>query len=496
MAEAKKRVLIISDSVKRKTGYATVARNIIARLQDKFEIAQLGLADIPTPVNYNIHYYSLLKNHTDKCCRRGKVIEYVPKGSNVVQYLKLEKGVPNHENQEPCLRGENESTDNYAYISCYFVIQHFKPDIVMPINDVWGLYNIIHLRNRRCFKFMPYIAIDSECMFPSIAVPTPGVALPPVDAIQTIMNSDYPVVFTNWAQDVLNRTARMITGKDLKKMYTIPHGVDTSIWRPLGPDRRRELRKQFFNIDDGTFLIGSVARNQPRKRLDALFPVMRTLIDNYEKKVGKTFKVYFHCCLEDKLGWPLPWLAQYYGVLDRCIFDKNLKPGEGPEDSGLNEIVNCFDVHVSLTNSEGWHLPALETLAAGVPNILTNYSAHADWGKDAIYLCKVAAYEHEPRTGFIKAIASTTDCAKKISLLASSKKMAEEWSRKGIKLGAKLDWDNVVKQWEDLINEVDISDLEPNRYEDPFVSDPTLQDFSLKYFPKQEEEYVSATQVR
>lgn len=493
MAE-KKRILIISDSVKRKTGYATVAKNIIKRLQDKYEIAQLGLADIPTPVPYDIHYYSILKDHPDRCCKKGKVIEYTQKGANTIQYLKIDKGVPLHPDQNQCRAGSNEGNDNYGYISVYFVVQHFKPDIVLPINDVWGLYNLIHLRNRKCFKLVPYIAIDSECMFPQIEVPNPNVKLPPVNAIQTVMNSDYPVVFTNWAQEVLNKTSRTMTGTDLQKMYTIPHGVDTSIWKPISEERRLELRKQFFKIEnDKTFLIGAVARNQPRKRLDALFPVLRILIDKYEKKTGKIFKIYFHCSIEDKLGWPLPWLAQYYGVLDRCIFDKNLKPGEGPTEEELNERVNCFDAHVVLANSEGWALPALETLAAGVPNIWPNYSAHADWGKDTIYLCKIAAYEHEPRTGFIKAIADVNDCAHKINLLASSKKFLSEWSNKGVKLGLKLDWDNVSRKWEELLDSIDLSSLASNRYEDPFVSDPTVQDFNLKYFPKPEEEYVSST---
>lgn len=491
----KKRLLIISDSVKRKTGYSCVAKNLIQRLQDKYEIAQLGLADSPVEVPFNIHYYSMLKDHPERCCNRGRLIEYVPKDSKIVQYLKMDKGTPLHDNQTICQKGGNDGNDNYGYISVYFVVQHFKPDIVMPINDVWGLYNLTYLRNRRCFKFMPYIAIDSDCMFPKIDVPNPSTKLPPVDPLITIEGADYPVVFTNWARDVLNKTAKSIINRDLKKMYIIPHGVNTSVWRPFDPAKRADLRNKLFNIEnDKTFLIGSVARNQPRKRLDALFPVIKILKDEYERKVGKTFKVYFHCCLDDKLGWPLQWLAKYYGVEDRCIFNGKLKPGEGPTDEELNEIVNCFDAHVSLTNSEGWHLPALETLAAGVPNILTDYSAHADWGKDAIYLCKVASYEHEPRTGFIKAIASNTDCARKISLLAGSKKFWNEWSEKGIKLGVKLDWDNVAIKWEELIDSIDISDLAADRYEDPFVSDPTIEDFNLKYLPKQQdEEYVPST---
>lgn len=488
--ERKKRILIIADSIKRMTGYATVATNIIARLSEKYDIAQLGLADVPLPVKYNIDYYSMTKIHK-KCCGRDKVIEYVPKGQTKIQYLKMDKGVPLHENQSPCIKGGNDNNDNYGYLSVYFVVQHFKPDIVVPINDVWGLYNICHLRNRRCFKLVPYMAIDSECMFPQIMVPNPQVKLPPVDAVATISDADRTVLFTNWAHKVVNRTARILKGRDLDRMTTIPHGVDNRLWRPL--DNKEELREKYFGIKDTPnkkiFLIGSVARNQPRKRLDGAIQTLRLLMDKYEGKGNVEYRLYFHCAIEDRLGWPLPWLARWYEVDKRVVFDKNLRPGAGPSTEMLNEIVNCFDAHISLTNSEGWHLPALETIAAGIPNIITNYSAHADWGKDALMLCKVAAIEHEPRTGFIKAIADVNDAAKKIHLLASSPKFKEEWVKKGLKLANKLDWDNVCVKWDELFDSIDVSDLAPNRYEDPVMMDPQIQDFSLKYFPKEEDRY-------
>lgn len=858
----RKRILIISDSHKRMTGYSTVATNIMERLANKYEMAQLGLADVPAPVKYPIHYYAMAKDH-DKCCARGKVIEYVAKGDTRVQFLKMTKGVPLHENQSPCIKGVNDGNDNYGYISVYFVVQHFRPDIVLPINDVWGLYNICHLRNRRCFKLAPYMAVDSDCQFPQIQVPNPKVKLPPVDSIATINNADLTILFTEWAYKVLNKTGRILTGKDLERTTIIPHGVDNRIWKPL--DNRAELREKYFQIKDHPnkkiFLIGSIARNQPRKRLDGAIQTLKVLMDKYEMKKDIEFRLYFHCAVEDRLGWPLPWIARWYGVQDRVAFDKNLRPGMGPSNEQLNEIANCFDAHLMLTNSEGWcepegtlivtnsgikpiekiqkdeivishtgkekrviqplsreydgrligfkylgnsstvwftpnhrllvanprlerewvpanfvnkkhylcfpkpqtkeidttidvnaiiarysdydnvvvkddmlivpktrsrpfpaklvltedlaelfgnyvaegscghggiklsinktsdeiirknaynfaekyslicsshimdrnrenvnitskilsaffksfnngahrkripleifdilknnkalckqfingafegdgycssknglvyttvseelayqikylfttlgmyskiystkrkehrdsfvvqiqdyktlvkcktfvsklkdiniekksdntfieeddeyfyipirkeyskeyngtvynlsveddesyiaegvavHncLPALETIAAGVPNVITNYSAHADWGKDALLLCKVAAIEHEPRTGFIKAIADVNDAAKKLHLLASSPRYREEWSKKGLKLAKKLDWDNVCKLWEQVLDNVDVSDLSPNRYDDPVMTDPSMPDFTLSHFPK------------
>ncbi len=486
----KKRILFISDSIKRKTGYATVARNIIQRLvrSGKYEIAQLGLADVPSVVDLPIHYYSMVKDHS-KCCGRGRLIEYVSPSNPQINLIKLDPKVPLYEEQSPCIKGNPEGNDNYGYMSTYFVIQHFKPDIVIPINDVWGLYNIVHLRNRRCFKFMPYMAIDSECLFPAIEIPNPSVHLPPVDPMLTVEKADKCIVFTNWAQDVINETARLLGRPKFQNMVTIPHGVNNSIWKPL--DNRAELRQKYFGLDNKVLLVGSVARNQPRKRLDAVFQVLRYFIDHFEK--DRKIMAYFHCAIDDRMGWPLTWLARFYNLEDRCIFDPRLKPGIGPTEEQLNDIVNCFDVHLSLTNSEGWHLPALETIAAGIPTVITNYSAHADWGKGALLLSKVAAFEHEPRTGFIKAIADVPDAAKKIKLLAESPVYYKEWKNKGLNLAKKLDWDKVCEKWEEMLDSVDTSDLLPDRYSDPFVSDPTIQDFSLTNFPKPEDRFDRST---
>lgn len=450
----------------------------------------MGFADIPVPVELPIYYYSQIKNH-EKCCNRGQLIEYTPKGIEKPIYMVFSpnhSGLVEHQDQTPCVKGIPLQQDHYGYDSIYYIVQHFKPDIVIPINDIWGLYNINHLKSRKCFKFAPYLAIDSDCLFPMLQSPEGRPGLPPIDTVKTIGTMDKCIVFTDWEKDVINKTCKIVTGgKELSNISVIPHGVNNNIWKPLSEEQIKAAREKYFGIKDNTFLIGSVARNQPRKRLDAIFMTMRKFIDKYETKDRK-IRCYFHCSLQDNIGWDLQWLAAWYQVQDRVIFDKNLQPGIGPNDIQLNEIVNCLDVHVSLTNSEGWHLPALETATAGVPNLLTNYSAHADWGKDTLLFCKVAEYEHEPRTGLIKAIADTNHAAHQLSLLYNSKKMCEEYSRRGVKLGEKLKWSNICELWTETIDSIDISDLKEDRYLDPEIL-PSAQpqqtnDFNLKFFPE------------
>jgi glycosyltransferase involved in cell wall biosynthesis len=459
--DSRKRILIVGDSIKRKTGYATVARNIIKNLYplQKYKVAQLGLADIPTQLEFPIQYYSNIKHHSS-CCGKGRVIEFVEENSDTVQYLELDPFSSLNKNQTICKNAANEEQDSYGYDSVYFVIEHFKPDIVIPINDIWGLYNILHLKNTNKFTFAPYLAIDSECMFPIISAPQDRPGLPHIDPIDTIATSQYPIVFTDWAKGVINRTARVVKGSDLTHIEVIPHGVDTTIWKPL--PNKEFLRDKYFHIKptDNVFLLGSLNRNQPRKRLDAILQTLQLLKTNYPKLM---VKCHFHCCLDDRIGWNLLWLAKYYDVEDRCIFDKNLKPGVGPSDEIMNEIVNCYDAHIGLTNSEGWGLSFLETAAAGIPNIVTKYSAMADWGKDTFMFVEPAAYEHEARTGFVKAVADIRKAAQCVKLLADSPKLRQEYIKKSIKLGLKLDWAKVCREhWEPLLDKIKV--LDSNRW--------------------------------
>lgn len=463
MTNSKKRLLIISDSTCRKTGYAHVCKNIILNLdQDKYEIAQLGLADLPMPINLPIHYYTSVKNHI-QCCGKGRVIEYVEKGTTERKFMELDIFPKDHSNQKPCIKGYPEKADSYGYDSSFFVINHFKPDIVMCINDIWGLYNINHLKVRKKFKFLAYLAIDSECLFPVLQAPRKG--MPHLNTIQILNNTDKIVVFTDWARNVINKTSRIVQNKEYKNIEVISHGVDINTWKPL--DNKAELRQKYFNItpNDNIFLLCEVGRNQPRKRLDATLIAMKKFIDKYEKP-NKKIMCYFHHSLKDELGWDMKWLAAYYGISDRCIFNEKLQPGLGPKDEELNEMMNCADAHILLTNSEGFGMPVHEACAAGIPSITTKYSAMADWGKDCLLFVKVAEYEHEPKTNHLKAVPDTDHAAHQISLLYNSDKMCREYSNKGLKFAHNSTWTQITKEkWIPLIDSIDISDLKPDRYE-------------------------------
>ena len=451
-----KRILIISDSIFRQTGYSTVANNIIKYLGDEdYTIAQLGLSHIPVDYNQqrtDVEYYSPIMNH-EKCCGGGLLIEHY--SDRTVEYI-----TPELEDVDSvCNRGATNKADPYSFESAYYVIEHFKPDIVIPINDVWGMYKLNFLKNRKNFKLMPYLAIDSECF------PVQIKNQDNINTMQFLDLTDKLVVFTKWAKKTINKTAELAMGKTFDNIEIIPHGVNMEKFNDL--NNRDEMVSKLYRLDPKeVFIIGSVNRNQPRKRLDAIFQILQILKDKYETKNGRKFMVHFHCAIDDSHGWDLRWLARYYGVEDRVILDENLKPGVGVPDELLNMIMNSYDVHLVPTNSEGWGLSILETMACGIPNVISDYSAHGDWARGIALKIKLAAKIHDPITNHIKGIIDINHAAKQISLLYNNKKMLADYKKRSLKLANKLQWKNIVVKWKELIDDTDISDLKPNRYED------------------------------
>ena len=157
----------------------------------------------------------------------------------------------------------------------------------------------------------------------------------------------------------------------------VPHGVDTSVFRPQ-PDRKAEARKA-LSIPQDAFLMGMVAANKgnpsfPRKGFPQAFEAYAHFAKTHED-------AYLYChtqaegqgndgidlptlaravgCPEDRLAFP-PMHAWHLGVMDRYF---------------LANVYAAFDVLLNPSMGEGFGIPILEAQACGVPVIASDHSA-------------------------------------------------------------------------------------------------------------------------
>jgi len=151
----------------------------------------------------------------------------------------------------------------------------------------------------------------------------------------------------------------------------IPHGLNINHFFKLPDKDKLELRKSWGLVDK--FVIGVVARNQPRKNLDRTIKaidVLRRIKDTIPNAV-----LVLHMDPNDPAQqmFNIPSLIQEYGLENRIIFT-GMKITKGFETKKLNELYNMFDVFLLTTSGEGFGIPIIEAMACEVPVLATSYT--------------------------------------------------------------------------------------------------------------------------
>lgn len=156
---------------------------------------------------------------------------------------------------------------------------------------------------------------------------------------------------------------------------------------------------------DNKFVVGFVGRNKRTKQQGQMLKLARHLVDEYDMN---DLLMYLHCAARDNMhgsswsGWDVgAWIGAYelekhvclplipnqnnsliehndYNDEILALIDKELAEGKlTPKEAivarlhalNLNQIYNCMDVYVSMSQGEGFGLPQLEAMATGTPII-------------------------------------------------------------------------------------------------------------------------------
>jgi len=226
----------------------------------------------------------------------------------------------------------------------------------------------------------------------------------------------------------MNRDMILDLGADPDKVIVIPNGC---LYNEIQAVPFEDLRLK-YNLKPDDFVLITVGRNSPIKRMDLLFQAF-SLLKNESPRIK-----YFSVGPEKNLGE----LAAQYGLSEQVVLTGPI-PRQGPLDGPFPpfpELINLYrasDLFISVSYMESFNLSALDALACGLP-ILVSLNQGI---RDVII---------EGETGFVFRDERPEALAETI-LSLSRKRQALRSRREEIRRSvAHLTWDNIAEQMREV----------------------------------------------
>jgi D-inositol-3-phosphate glycosyltransferase len=201
------------------------------------------------------------------------------------------------------------------------------------------------------------------------------------EAVRPLEHADRVVVYTKGSRDVVLRAAAS-EGVQLPAVDVIPHGIDTSSFRPLAGSMesqtahggrapaRRAVFPQHPELAEG-FIVLNANRPNFRKRID--LSIRGFALFSRDKPSNVRLHLH-HAVITAEEREKLWGLVRECGMETRVHLTPG--PSEGvPSDAGLNEIYNAADVGLNTSMGEGWGLVSFEHASTGAAQIVPRHSA-------------------------------------------------------------------------------------------------------------------------
>jgi glycosyltransferase involved in cell wall biosynthesis len=444
----KKRILWVNEASWKGTGYSVYAHEVLSRLHkvEDFEVAELAC-------------------YVDK---NNPKIKETPWKVYPNRPLQEDPEFEKYVNNPSLVFGEQTFNE---------VCLHFEPDIVMDIRDWW----MCEYQQRSPFRDFFHWAL----------MPTVDAMPQNTQWINTFASADSVMAYSEFGKRVLEEQCDKI------KVVGVPSPAANPIFAPV-PDKK--LHKANMGLDENSFIIGTVMRNQRRKLYPDLFAAFRQLLD-----ATKNPDVFLYCHkYYPDIGWETPELLDRFGLNNRVLFTykctkcKNVSVNffqdsvhycdkcntftnkmVGIENSidqkQLSDIYNIFDVYVQYANSEGFGMPQLEATSCGVPLISVNYSAMESvvknvggWPTDPI------AMTMECETGCYRAIPNNDEL---VGMLRAAIDQKQALRAKGIQLSEQTkkqyNWNKTAQIWIDHIKSIPLKDTSTTWHSQPNIKTPS-----------------------
>ena len=294
--------------------------------------------------------------------------------------------------------------------------------------------------------------------------PSDGGGGMPKHCERILMKVEQPVAMARFGQ------------KQVKDYYNlnvkhIPHGVDKNRFYRLPDEERIALRKK-WGLND-KFVIGVVARNQPRKNLDRTIKAMKLVAEKIPNAM-----LLLHLDPKDPApqAFQISELIKKFEIENRVVFT-GMSAHDGFDWDEMNNVYNLMDVFFLSTSGEGFGIPIIEAMSCEVPVVVTDYTTTQELvidnkaglgiklsGTEYVDMFETDSKDYDKlkmngtMTGsweVERGYCDIKDAAEQITWLYEHPLDAGEMGQNGRQaVLEKYDFEIVAKQWEDLMNDL------------------------------------------
>ncbi len=317
-------------------------------------------------------------------------------------------------------------------------IQPYSQDLLMPkIRELKPDFFGVLLDSFMCYPWfnqLDFAPAISYFYFPSDG----GGGLP--DGCESILRKvNIPIAMSKFAQQQVKEEHNI-------KCEYIPHGVNIKRFHKVDDDKKLQFRKKWGL--ENKFVVGVVARNQPRKMLDRTIQVIQQVCKEHDDIV-----FFMHCDPHDPSSqFNLLKLIERCKVQNRIVFS-GVKYHNGFSYDQMNEVYNLMDVFLLTTSGEGFGIPTIEAMSCEVPVIATDYTTSKELIMDNGQCGKTVKLSTEVTGSWSvnRAVMDINDCVKQINKLYKSVNLRIKYGQAGRKKVEKYyDWKIVIEQWDEL----------------------------------------------
>ena len=428
-----KRILLLNEASMFNSGLGKYGKNLLFKLKERgYKVAELGFgAGVNPPNDQDIPWRTYYNEVLDS---------------------------------DPRKQVYNQDPDNrFGKWRFEKTLLDFKPHYVLSILDPW---NTMFIPKSPMRKYFNYIFMPTFDSFPVKE-----------EWMSSIADADRVLTYSDWAAKKC----------PIPVFGTPKYGVNGLEFFPV---QNKKMHKSRFGINSNKTIIGSIMKNQPRKKIADLFRMYKMILDKNPNTM-----LYLHAEWPGKNPWNIPKLLLEYEIQNHvlltyyCISCEKFYPSvyQGDcapcqhcyrnaayikssaysiSDTNFNDIYNLFDLYVQYSNSEGAGMPVAEAAYCGLPTFVVDYTAMEDY-KNTISSIPLPILD-DSWDMQIDAYRALVDNKKSAEIILDYiNKGSDELQSLGNKSRAQAleiyNWDKVADEWEKAIESIPLNDKWNNK---------------------------------